>query len=1088
MTFQRLIRPLLFPALLLVGVASALRAQEAVTVAPGRSVTLTAEAGGTPPFTYQWFKNGASVAGATLVSYQIPAAAAADAGQYTVQVTNASGSTVSPAASIFVGTVPQITTHPVSQTVALNGSVSFSVVATGDPAPTYRWRRDGVVLTGATRATLNLPGVTGFDQGSYTVEVSSGTLIPSQTIVSNAALLTVQRLAQTISFAALPARTTQDSPFTVGATASSGLPVSFSVVSGPATVSGSTVTLTGGGTVTLRASQAGSYEYAAATPVEQSFAVSIVRVAQTITFAALPVQTTLDAPLALTATASSGLAVSYTSANPAVATVSGNTVTMVGAGSTVITARQAGDANFLAAPDVTQTLVVTRGLRTQTIAFELPPFGQFGVVPAGGAVTLSVSAQGGAPSTYEWRRNGTVVTGATAATLALANFSAADAGAYTARVANPPGSTESNVAKLKLGSPQVLVPLTVKSVGDAPFTVEAAASSGLAVSFTSSNPAVATVAGGVVTIVGEGVTNLIASQAGNLDYHPASSVARELRVSNRVPQTLQFAGPADQPFSTAPAPLTASASSGLPVAYTVVSGPATLDGATLTLTDAGLVTVRATQAGNAEFSAAPAIERSFNVTTNFLAWQAARFTADERTGPARSGPNAVYGLDDLPNLVKYALGLPPKVNVTAERPALTQDGTRWVFTYERPEGNALGSMQYAVEVSTDLRDAASWSGAGLLNEQVSSAGGKARWRASYPLRSATNPAGARVVAFRLRVTTSEGTAYSPVLAGMTQELPVGQTTALSFPLYATPVSAALMARLTDTGPNFIEASGAGWTSATLGDGSQPHYVRIRSGASAGRVLPVQAAAGAENRLLVDSGGLPLARSGVATGTAGDAFEVLAAQTLAGAFQGVTLVQGTAAAEADQVQVWSGATWISFYKHATRNRWEAEHDAAGTPARDAYALRPDRGLRVRRGNTGPAVLYVHHAGRVADTAVRIVHERPGSTFVALGLPVDSTLASIDPGLGGGVAGGWRTGASPATASTTADLLMVWNPGGNRWTVSFKNTGTARWEEARDGAQMVRDEWVIPAGQPLLVRRVGEAGAQLIAVPLPYSVAR
>ena len=135
MTFQRLIRPLLFPALLLVGVASALRAQEAVTVAPGRSVTLTAEAGGTPPFTYQWFKNGASVAGATLVTYQIPVAAAADSGQYTVRVSNASGSTTSPAANIFVGTVPQITTHPAGQTVALNGAVSFSVVATGDPAP-----------------------------------------------------------------------------------------------------------------------------------------------------------------------------------------------------------------------------------------------------------------------------------------------------------------------------------------------------------------------------------------------------------------------------------------------------------------------------------------------------------------------------------------------------------------------------------------------------------------------------------------------------------------------------------------------------------------------------------------------------------------------------------------------------------------------------------------------------------------------------------------------------------------------------------------------------------------------------------------
>lgn len=1078
-------------ALILVGLAAELRAQEALVVAPGRSVTLTAEALGTPPLTYQWFKNGSSLAGATAVSYQIPMAVAADSGQFTVQVSNARGSTLSPAASIFVGTVPKITTQPANQTVALNGSVSFSVVATGDPTLNYRWRRDGVLLSGATRASLNLSGVTGLDEGSYTVDVSNGALVPAQTIVSNAAVLTVQRLAQTISFGALSARPNQSPPFTVAATASSGLPVVFSVASGPATVSGSTVTLTGAGTVTLRASQTGNHQYAAATPVDQSFVVSIVRAAQAIAFAPLPAKTSADAPFALNATASSGLAVSYTSGNPAVATVSGNTVTLVGEGSTVITARQAGDANSLAAPEVTQTLVVARSLRAQSIAFELPSFGQVGIVPAGAAVTLSVSAEGGGPFTYEWRRNGTVVPGATTATLALTNFSAAAAGAYTARVSNSRGSADSDVAKLVVGSPRGLMPLMVKSVGDAPFALDATASSGLAVSFTSSNPAVATVAGRIVTIVGEGVTNLIASQAGNLDYQPAMSVARELRVGNRLPQTLQFAGPADQAFSTAPLTLTASASSGLPVTFTVVSGPATVDGATLTLTDAGLVTLRATQIGNTDFIAAPPVERSFNVTatsTSFSAWQAARFSAEERASPARSGPNAVYGLDDLPNLVKYALGLPPKVDVTAERPALTQDGTRWIFTYERPEGPGLGSIQYAVEVSTNLRDPASWSAAGLPHEQVSSAGGKARWRATYPLRTANNLSGARVVAFRLRVATPDGTAYSPVLAGMTQELPVGQTSTLSFPFYPTPAAAALMARLTDTGPNFIEASNAGWTAATLADGSQPHYVRIRSGASAGRLLPVQAAAGAENRLLVDSGGLPLARSGVTTGARGDAFEVLAALTLAAAFQSVTLATGGTAAEADQVQVWSGASWLSFYKHATRNRWEAEHDAAGAPGRDVYALRPDRGLRVRRGNTGPAMLYVHHAGRVADTPVRIVHDRPGSTFVALGLPVDATLASLDPGLGGGEAGGWRTGSSPAVASTTADLVMSWNPVVNQWTVAFKNSGSARWQEARDGVQTLRDDLLIPAGQPLLVRRVGESGAQLIAVPLPYSIAR
>jgi hypothetical protein len=87
--------------------------------------------------------------------------------------------------------------------------------------------------------------------------------------------------------------------------------------------------------------------------------VSVNKANQTITFGALADKTTDDTPFALTATASSGLTVSYSSSNTAVATVAGSTVTIVGAGQTTITASQAGDANYNAATSVDQTLTVT---------------------------------------------------------------------------------------------------------------------------------------------------------------------------------------------------------------------------------------------------------------------------------------------------------------------------------------------------------------------------------------------------------------------------------------------------------------------------------------------------------------------------------------------------------------------------------------------------------------------------------------------------------------------------------------------------------------------------------------------------------
>ncbi len=84
----------------------------------------------------------------------------------------------------------------------------------------------------------------------------------------------VTATAQTITFASIPDHVSNDLPFTLVPTSTSGLTVSLAVVSGPATVAGDVVTLTGGaGTVVIQATQAGNGTYAAATPVNQLFEV-----------------------------------------------------------------------------------------------------------------------------------------------------------------------------------------------------------------------------------------------------------------------------------------------------------------------------------------------------------------------------------------------------------------------------------------------------------------------------------------------------------------------------------------------------------------------------------------------------------------------------------------------------------------------------------------------------------------------------------------------------------------------------------------------------------------------------------------------
>src|SRR5205085_11912594 len=95
----------------------------------------------------------------------------------------------------------------------------------------------------------------------------------------------VAKADQTITFGALANKVYGDAPFAVSATASSSLAVSFSIVSGPATISGSTVTITGVGAVVVRASQAGNSLYNAAPDADQSF--TVAKAEQTITFGAL---------------------------------------------------------------------------------------------------------------------------------------------------------------------------------------------------------------------------------------------------------------------------------------------------------------------------------------------------------------------------------------------------------------------------------------------------------------------------------------------------------------------------------------------------------------------------------------------------------------------------------------------------------------------------------------------------------------------------------------------------------------------------------------------------------------------------------
>ncbi len=175
-------------AVLTVNVPPTITAQPAAQSAcPGKSVLFSVTATGTPPFSYQWKKDGTTIAGATTAIYTIPAVTNADEGTYTVVVTNGCGSVTSTPAALSLGAAPTITSEPTAQTVCAGQPVEFTVAATGTPPLTYQWLKDGGEIGGATAATYTISAAASTDAGAYSATVANS----CGTVTSRAAALTV---------------------------------------------------------------------------------------------------------------------------------------------------------------------------------------------------------------------------------------------------------------------------------------------------------------------------------------------------------------------------------------------------------------------------------------------------------------------------------------------------------------------------------------------------------------------------------------------------------------------------------------------------------------------------------------------------------------------------------------------------------------------------------------------------------------------------------------------------------------------------------------------------------------------------------
>jgi sugar lactone lactonase YvrE len=276
------------------------------------------------------------------------------------------------------------TTNTCSATATVTAGASCNLVTRYAPGSGAAGPETGSIVFTNNALSYSLNTTTSNETATF------GTSGTQTTNLSGTA--TSSKTAQSITFTppASPITYGQVISETLSATSTSGLAVTFSVLSGPGTIAtgSNTLNITGVGSIVVAADQSGNSTYAAAQEVTQTVVVNPIP--QTITF------TSLGTSIAYTTTPITLSATGGASGNPVTfkvisgpGTISGNQLTLAGVGALTIAADQAGNSNYAAATEVQQSVNVTQAPQTINFATLSPS-----VIYSVG--TLTLTATGGA--------------------------------------------------------------------------------------------------------------------------------------------------------------------------------------------------------------------------------------------------------------------------------------------------------------------------------------------------------------------------------------------------------------------------------------------------------------------------------------------------------------------------------------------------------------------------------------------------------------------------------------------------------------------------------------------------------------------
>ncbi|MFN8412937.1 MAG: sortase [Anaerolineales bacterium] len=559
------------------------------------------------------------VAGETVGTYAIQQGSLTAGSNYTITFVGA---------NLTIANVNQTITVITPAPATSQYNSSFNVAATSNSGLLVAITTTGA-CTGSGTTTATIVMISG--SGACVIHYNQPGNINFTPALEVTETVAAQKADQTISVnTSAPASAVFNTGFNVSATATSGLAVTYTST-GVCTNVGSNYTMTSGtGVCTVQYDQAGNANYNAAPQVTQT--VNAQKAGQTINVTtSAPASAGFNSNFTVASNATSGLAVTYTSAGAC--TNAGATYTMTSAtGTCTVNINQAGNANYSAAPQVTQSVTAQKANQTINVTTSAPANAAIGDV-----FTVAANSTSGGPITYSATGSCTNVGATFTVTSSVGSCTVHYNQVGNANYNAAPEVTESTNSLKANQTINVTTPAPANAVYNSSFTVVSNATSGLAVTYTSVGAC--TNVGATYTMTSStGTCTVQMDQAGNGSYNAAPQVV-ETVTAQKANQTINVTTSAPgnaglgSNFTVA-----ATSTSGLPVAYSA-TGSCSNVGANFTMTSgAGTCVVHYNQAGDANYNAAT------EVTENTTAAAGSQTINVTTHGPASAGNGTSFNV------------------------------------------------------------------------------------------------------------------------------------------------------------------------------------------------------------------------------------------------------------------------------------------------------------------------------------------------------------------------------------------------------------------------------------------------------------